>query len=67
MATHSSVLAVIIPWTEEPGGLQSTGVSKSWTCLSMHTASISNMKVQDRAVPENSQYHSPQVFRLFGS
>ena len=25
MATHSSVLARKIPWTEEPGGLQSLG------------------------------------------
>ena len=25
MATHSSILAGIIPWTEEPGGLQSMG------------------------------------------
>ena len=25
MATHSNVLAWRIPWTEEPGGLQSTG------------------------------------------
>ena len=25
MATHSSCLAWRIPWTEEPGGLQSTG------------------------------------------
>ena len=25
MAAHSSVLAWRIPWTEEPGGLQSTG------------------------------------------
>ena len=25
MATHSGVLAWRIPWTEEPGGLQSTG------------------------------------------
>ena len=24
MATHSSILAWEIPWTEEPGGLQST-------------------------------------------
>ena len=30
MATHSSILAWKIPWTEEPGGLQS-GVAKSWT------------------------------------
>ena len=28
IATHSSVLAWEIPWTEEPGGLQSMGVTK---------------------------------------
>ena len=32
MGTHSSVLAWRIPWTEEPGGLQSTG-SESRTRL----------------------------------
>ena len=26
MATHSSILAWRVPWTEEPGGLQSMGV-----------------------------------------
>ena len=25
LATHSNILAGRIPWTEEPGGLQSTG------------------------------------------
>ena len=29
MATHSSILAWEIPWTEEPGGLQSMGSQKS--------------------------------------
>ena len=28
MATHSSILAWEIPWTEEPGGLQSTGLER---------------------------------------
>ena len=32
MATHSSRLASRIPWTEEPGGLQSMG-PQSWTRL----------------------------------
>ena len=32
MATHSSILAWRIPWTEEPGGLQSRG-SQSQTRL----------------------------------
>ena len=31
MATHSSVLAWRIPWTEEPGGLQSEGGAKNQT------------------------------------
>ena len=34
MATHSSITAWRIPWTEEPGGLQSTGSQKSQTWLS---------------------------------
>ena len=28
MATHPSILAWRIPWTEEPGGLQSTGLHR---------------------------------------
>ena len=28
MATHCSVLAWRIPWTEEPGGLQSMGLQR---------------------------------------
>ena len=28
MATHSSLLAWEIPWTEEPGGLQSMGLQR---------------------------------------
>ena len=31
MAKHSSILAWEIPWTEEPGRLQSVGLQKSWT------------------------------------
>ena len=33
MATHCSILAWEIPWTEEPGGLQSLGITKSHTSL----------------------------------
>ena len=35
MATQSSILAWRIPWTEEPGGLQSMG-SQSWTQLTVN-------------------------------
>ena len=31
MAAHSSILAWRIPWTEEPGGLQSMGQTESDT------------------------------------
>ena len=31
MTTHSSTLVWRIPWTEEPGGLQSTWVTKGRT------------------------------------
>ena len=31
MATHSSILAWKVPWTEEPDGLQSTGLQVSDT------------------------------------
>ena len=41
MATHSSILAWRIPWSEEPGGLQSMG-SQSQTQLSDCTHTYSN-------------------------
>ena len=40
MATHSSILARKIPWTEEPGGLQSMGSQKvrhNWMHTHTHT------------------------------
>ena len=36
MATHSSTLAWKIPWTEEPGGLQSMGSQESDTTERLH-------------------------------
>ena len=40
MATHSSILAWEIPWTEEPGGLQSMGSQKNWARLSIHVFAL---------------------------
>ena len=37
MAIHSSNLAWEIPWTEEPGRLQSVGLQKSQTQPNTHT------------------------------
>ena len=39
MATHSSILAWKMPWTEEPGGLQSMGLQRvryNWVHVSLH-------------------------------
>ena len=36
MATHSSILAWEIPWTEEPGGLWSMGSQESDTTLGLN-------------------------------
>ena len=38
MATHSSILALRIPWTEEPERATVHGVAKSWTRLSDFTS-----------------------------
>ena len=35
--THSSVLARKLPWKEEPGGLQSMGVTKRHNLVTKHT------------------------------
>ena len=36
MATHTSILTWEIPWTEEPGGLQSNGVAKDLATKQHH-------------------------------
>ena len=54
MATHSSILAWRIPWTEEPGGLQSMGsqrvghncsdLARMHTYLTLYWEGINNTK-----------------------
>ena len=41
MAVHSRILAWRVPWTEEPGGLQSMGSIRSWTQVSDYVVSLS--------------------------
>ena len=48
MATHSNILAWRIPWTEEPGGLQSNGVEQSWTQLSTGEKPTNKMCPQNK-------------------
>ena len=46
LATHSSIIAWKIPWTEEPGGLQSVGSQENWTwvnvCAGKHADAVRN-------------------------
>ena len=60
MATHSSILAWKIPWTEKPGGLQSMGWQRvEHNLATEHTCSLSwkkkNLK-QSRENPEFFEY-----------
>ena len=64
VATHSSILAWEIPWTEEPGGLQSTGfqgVKHDWVTSLSFSSGCRTGKVkfsfqsQRKAVPKNVQ------------
>ena len=43
MVTHSSILTWKIPWTEEAGRLQSTGLQESDTTEHTHTHSYHNL------------------------
>ena len=61
MAPHSSILAWEVPWTEEAGGLQSTGL-QSWMQLSnhMHTGSALWKGFERRLW---NVYHGPEGVR----
>ena len=50
MATHSSILAWRIPWTEEPGGLQSMGLPWAGQDLATNTFTFNFSLFQARAV-----------------
>ena len=51
---HSSILALEVPWTEKPGGLQSLGVAKSQTQLSTraHTHTHTHRKSHPLMKPD---------------
>ena len=63
MATHSSVHAWRIPWTEEPGGLQSMG-SQSGTRLSAAQHAFNRLDRntrQDGLTFRTNQHNHPQA------
>ena len=54
MATHSSILAWEIPWTEEPGRLQSMGLQESDMIVTKQQPQAEEVPVRGRALKWNS-------------
>jgi len=71
MATHSSILAWWIPWTEEPGGLQSTGsqrVGHDWATslhfTSQFTGCLPITEQRENTIISISSPHHPFLFLI---
>ena len=67
MATHSSILACRIPWTEEPEWATVHGVTQSWTRLSgfTHTHTHTHTHTQPSYLQGVSPGEAP-VVRIVG-
>ena len=64
-ATHSSILAWEIPWTEEPRGLQSNWVSHDIaTKQNSNNPPIHNCTVIQKVAPTIKNYPAPKVIRV---
>ena len=59
MATHSSILAWEIPWTEEPGQLLSMGSQRAGRDLA------SKQQQQQQQNPQEAVFKSNHVLRSF--
>ena len=76
MATHSSILAKIIPWTEEPNGLQSMGYKKvrhEWATRQqnnkkkeMFVIAINFKKKYLQSTKRWNKINSFRIFQAFG-
>ena len=64
MSTHFSILAWEIPWAEEPGGLQSMGLQKSWILLRTIQQEITPRHVRAAKVMGSSSLGSTAPYHL---
>ena len=64
MAMHSSILAWRIPWTEEPGGLQSMGSQRVQLDWVTNTSTFTNVNATLSIQPTLSFSPCPQVHSL---
>ena len=74
MATHSSILTWRIPWSEEPGGLQSMGLQRvgdNWvtrhTCLKGLFKFFKDLKKRNQRIPSSPSPRQGFVFILYDS
>ena len=58
MATHFSILACEIPWTEEAGGLQSMGSQESDTTLRLNLLELHKRRL-GQLVEGTASHHHP--------
>ena len=76
MATHASILAWKIPWTEEPGGLQSMGLKRvgcdqararrhTHTHTHTHTELVYNVVVVSGVQQIESVINIPYIYSFF--
>ena len=63
MATHSSILAWRIPWTEENGELQSMGISRSCTQVSAHICPVSTPVLGFARLPSTIPHVDREILR----
>ena len=66
MATYSSILAWEIPWTEEPGGLQSTGSQRVGHDLATKTTMMFSVLEQKTSLLSSS-VKLQQIFKIYTS
>ena len=66
MATHSSILAWRIPWTEELGGLQSTGCKESDTTERLHLHFILLQGFPDSSIGKESACNTGDLGSILG-
>ena len=56
MATHSSILVWKIPWTEDPGRLQSMGLQESDTTEQLNTRGTQTSKKKEYNQPAANDF-----------
>ena len=64
MATHSSILAWEIPWTEKPDGLQSMGLQKSRIQLSDQNNNVNKCTNKDVKVVTRKYFNCGKCLQL---